>query len=107
MLSMINTATENNLPHTVVESPSSFSIVMNLLGVRRKDVALRVNSGKREVAILARKETRTKLSGFYWVFGVPAAASLEAITTRYRRGVLEIRIPKGRVAQRAQLALAA
>ncbi|MDR3608577.1 MAG: Hsp20/alpha crystallin family protein [Oligoflexia bacterium] len=83
-----------NPPHTMVENPSSYSIVMNLLGIDENDINIRVNSEKREIIVLARKEANGVKRGFFWVFGVPAEALLNSITTRYRGGVLEIVVKK-------------
>lgn len=80
--------------HAVVESPSSYSIVLNLLGIDLKDIGIQYDESKRELAILARKESYACKRGFFWVFGVPSEAMIDAITSRYKGGVLEIIIPK-------------
>lgn len=84
----------SSLPHAMMESPSNYSIVFNMLGVERGDIGVDVNEGKREIAVLARKDRGGFRRGFFWVFGVPMDAFLEGISTRYRGGVLEIVIPK-------------
>lgn len=83
-----------NSPHALMENPSYYSIVLNMLGINQQDIGIQVDRVKHELAVLAKKETYSCKRGFYWVFGVPSEAALEAITTRYRGGVLEIVIPK-------------
>ena len=83
-----------NPPHALLESRSSYSIVLNLLGVAQNDIGIRVNEQKRELTVLAKKETPYYKHGFFWVFVVPIQGLLHSITTRYKAGVLEIRIPK-------------
>jgi len=80
--------------HAVMESPSSYSIVLNLLGIEQKDIGIKIDKRSRELAVLARKETYACKRGFFWVFGVPAEGVIESITSRYQGGVLEIVIPK-------------
>lgn len=84
----------SNPPHALLEKPSNYSIVLNLLGINESDIGIRVNEASREVAVLAKKEARNSKRGFFWVFGVPADGALDAISTRYRGGVLELVIPK-------------
>jgi hypothetical protein len=67
---------------------------MNFLGIDVNDLGVRVNLSKREIVVLARKESRNMKRGFFWVFGVPPEGLLEAMTTQFKSGVLEIVIPK-------------
>jgi HSP20 family molecular chaperone IbpA len=83
-----------NSPHSMLENSSSYSILMNLLGIDMNDIGIRVNVDKREVAVLAKKESKNLKRGFFWVFGVPVEGLLTALSSRYRDGVLEIIIPK-------------
>ena len=83
-----------NPPHQLMETLSSYSIFFNLLGIDQKDIGVDINEQKREVAVLARKGGSYMKQGFYWVFGIPSVAALNAISIRYRSGVLEIIIPK-------------
>lgn len=81
-------------PHALMESPTHYSIVFNMLGVDQDGIGINVNSFLREITVLARKEQRLARCGFYWTFGVPMDARLNDLTTRYRGGALEVRIPK-------------
>ncbi len=54
-----------NPPHARVEDSKGFSIVMNLLGIDQKDIGIRVNEAKREIAVLAKKEARNAKRGFF------------------------------------------
>lgn len=89
-----------NPPHTLLESPSSFSIVMNLLGIDQEDISIRVDESKREIAVLAKKEVINSKRGFFWIFGVPSEGAINLISTRYKGGVLEISVPKCRSKRR-------
>ena len=86
-----------NPPHVLDENSSSFCIVMNLLGIHEKDIGIRINEGRREVAVLAKKEAQNSKRGYFWIFGVPSEGLLDSITTRYKGGVFEIVIPKSRM----------
>ncbi len=79
---------------TYLETPASYSIVLNLLGVDSQDISIRADESKRELAVLARKDSEYMKRGFYWIFNIPSDASLESVSTRYKGGVLEILIPR-------------
>lgn len=81
-------------PHTLLEGSRGYSIVMNLLGIDEKDIGIRVSEKKREVTVVARRETRNSKLGHFWVFGVPSEGVLSSLCTRYTGGALEIFIPK-------------
>ena len=84
----------NTPPHALTDSPSSYSIVLNLLGTDQRQIGIHVNEKKREISVLARKDSPFYKRGFYWVFGVPRKGQLSSVSARFRLGVLEIVVPK-------------
>jgi HSP20 family molecular chaperone IbpA len=80
--------------HAFLEDRSKYSIVLNLLGIEEKDIGIRVNAQKREIAVMAKRETYASKQGSFWIFGVPSEGLLSAITARFEDGVLEICIPR-------------
>ncbi len=93
-LNVLNALPSPNPPHALLEKSSGYSIVMNLLGIDEKDIGIRANESKREIAVLAKKVGPYEKRGFYWIFGVPAEGFLGSISARFKGGVLEIQIPK-------------
>lgn len=85
-------------PHAMLEDEGSYSVIFNMLGIDQKGIGIDVNFGKREVTVLARRESKNFRHGFYWVFGVPSDALLGEMTSQFKNGVLEIVIPKVSVA---------
>lgn len=81
-------------PHALLESTDHYSVVLNLLGIEMKNIALRLDEKKRELTVLAKKESPLFRSGYYWMFQLPVHTSLSEIRTIYRNGALEIRMPK-------------
>ncbi|MBI3556259.1 MAG: Hsp20/alpha crystallin family protein [Deltaproteobacteria bacterium] len=81
-------------PHALMESESAYSIVFNMLGIEQKGIGIDIDTGKREVTVLARREREFSRNGFFWTFGVPGDALLVEMTARFKAGVLEIVIPR-------------
>jgi HSP20 family molecular chaperone IbpA len=81
-------------PHAMLETDRYYSIVLNLLGIERKDIALGLNEKNREITLLAKRERSHVRTGFYWLFNVPDQASMPDIRMHYKNGAVEIRIPK-------------
>jgi HSP20 family molecular chaperone IbpA len=83
--------------HALVEAPSCYSIIFNFLGQPASDIKINVDDQKNELTVLAKKETRSFRNGSFWTIGVPSDGILDKISTRFDGGVLEIKIPRGRV----------
>jgi HSP20 family molecular chaperone IbpA len=91
-----------NPPHALMEDTSCYSIVLNMFGIDQKDIGIKIDRVKCELAVLARKKTHSSKRGFFWVFGVPSETAMEQVTGRYKGGVLEIVIPKTESAAHGQ-----
>ena len=86
----------SNPPHTLLETPFNYYIVMNLLGIDQKYISIRVDELKHEIVVLAKKEGEKTKRSFFWIFGVPSAVILDSVSTCYKAGILKITIPKYR-----------
>lgn len=85
---------ENHDQYALLESLDDYSIVVNLLGTARENIAIDVNTGERQVVVGIRKQTPRLITESYWSFGVATDGDLARSTANLRNGVLEIKIPK-------------
>jgi HSP20 family molecular chaperone IbpA len=81
-------------PHAMLETDRYYSIVLNLFGVERKDIAFGLNEKSREVTVVAKRARARVRTGFFWMFAVPEEVSLSGTEMLYQNGAVEIRIPK-------------
>jgi hypothetical protein len=94
----MNNQLMTSTPHILTEDAACYSIIFNLLGHNPSDIGINVNEQKKELTVLARKETRNYRNGAFWTFGVPMDGILGNVSTHFQGGVLEILIPKNRAA---------
>lgn len=86
------------LPSTSLENGRGYFILVKMPGIERADIVVDLYEDRRQLVVSGRRRDRWHKKIDYWVFVIPGDGALRSSTMRLQNGVLEIAIPKERMA---------